>query len=118
MPKDPYSQDWEWEVADAERIDEFISAYENGGLSEDERFTLMEMIMQSFEDLSEPLSEDLRWSRILEIIHQNVDLHVYTIWYWSNLDDATGQIPALEDSWKVAPYLRAVWEKHRDKFQD
>jgi hypothetical protein len=47
----PHMQDWEWEVADSERINEFPSAYESGELSDDERFTLMETILQSFEDL-------------------------------------------------------------------
>ncbi|MCP5384447.1 MAG: hypothetical protein H6913_07510 [Altererythrobacter sp.] len=44
-------QDWEFEVADANRIDEFLSAYQSQELTDDERFTLMEMIIQSFEDL-------------------------------------------------------------------
>jgi hypothetical protein len=61
-------QDWPWEVADAERLDEFLAAYEGGNLSEDERFTLMEVILQSFEDLAASTGFDARWDRALAAI--------------------------------------------------
>ena len=53
-------QDWEWEVASPERIDEFLAAYEGGELTDDERFTLMETLLQSFEDVDAPLLNDSR----------------------------------------------------------
>jgi hypothetical protein len=48
-----------------------LCSYESGELSDDERFTLMETILQSFEDLK--LFEgrpdpDSRWQRVLEIL--------------------------------------------------
>ncbi|HVZ37577.1 MAG TPA: hypothetical protein VG963_34385, partial [Polyangiaceae bacterium] len=60
-------QDWAWEVADPDRIDEFLAAYEAGDLSDDERFTLMETMLQSFENLPGPLDSDPRWSRLLRL---------------------------------------------------
>ncbi len=53
VPNEPHIQDWEWEVADPARIDEYISAYVDAGLTDDERFTLMETVIQAFEDLEE-----------------------------------------------------------------
>ena len=52
---DELSQDWEWEVADSTRIDEFLHLYKSGELTEDELFSLMEIILQSFEDLNDNL---------------------------------------------------------------
>jgi hypothetical protein len=46
LPNESYMQDWEWEVADPERIDEYITVYNSGELNDDERFTLMETIVQ------------------------------------------------------------------------
>lgn len=104
----PDMQDWEWEVADASRIDEFLAAYESGELTDDERFTLMEIIIQSFADLPQPLSSDPRWSRTLELITGNVSIHLYSIWYWSCFDNDIGH----EELWKVTPYLRVVFMTH------
>lgn len=44
-------QDWEWEVADPARIDEYLNAYHVGEFTDDERFTLMETLIQAFDDL-------------------------------------------------------------------
>lgn len=108
LPRRPDMQDWQWEVADARRIDEFLAGYESGDLSDDERFTLMEIIIQSFADLSESLSSDLRWSRTLELLTENVSLHLYSIWYWSCLDNDIGH----EELWTVTPDLRVVFMAH------
>ena len=52
LPNTPRMQDWQWEVADCARLSEFLDAYENSGLTDDERFTLMEIMLESFEDLA------------------------------------------------------------------
>ncbi|BBB62899.1 hypothetical protein UNDKW_4626 [Undibacterium sp. KW1] len=45
LPNTKNMQDWEYEVADANRIDEFLVAYDSGELREDEKFTLMAMLV-------------------------------------------------------------------------
>ena len=112
LANDPAMQDWEWQVADADRIDEFVAALETDGLSEDERFTLMEIVLQSFEELSAPLELDQRWKRILEILDQNVSLHGHSIWYWSCLD-----VEDPTDWWRVTPYMRSILGKHRAEME-
>jgi hypothetical protein len=107
FPNDPAMQDWEWQVADADRIDEFVAALETGGLSEDERFTLMEIVLQSFEELSAPLELDQRWKRVLEILDQNVSLHGHSICSWSCLD-----VEEPTNWWRVTPYMRAIFSRH------
>jgi hypothetical protein len=108
LPNDSGMQDWEWEVADADRIDEFLAAFDAGDLSEDERFTLMETLIQSFEDLLTPLEHDPRWSRALAMLESNVALHAHSIWYWSCVgeDDPSNQ-------WRVTPFLRSILHRHR-----
>ena len=36
LPYDPRMQDWEWEVADPSRIPEFLAAYQDSGLTDEE----------------------------------------------------------------------------------
>ena len=108
LANEPGMQDWEYQVADPDRIDEFVAAYESGELSEDERFTLMETIIQSFEDLPGPLEADPRWFRLIGILEDNVRFHGCTIWYWSALDQDD-----LDECWRVTPFMRSLLEKHR-----
>lgn len=105
-------QDWEWEVADPARIKEFIAAYNDGSLSEDERFTLMETIIQSFAETCLPLETNSDWRQTLSAIEQDISLHIYSVWYWSHLD-----APDEEDLWNVTPFMRRLLDRHRPSFE-
>jgi hypothetical protein len=112
FPNTATMQDWEWEVADPARIEQFLAVYQGGELCEDERFTLMETILQSFEDLPEPLEYDPRWIVALDLLDTNIQLHIYSVWYWSDVENENG-----EDSWRVTPQLRKLLDKHRTHFE-
>jgi hypothetical protein len=107
LRNEPQMQDWEWEVADAERLDEFIALYGDPQLSEDERFTLMETIIQSCEDLGDALEGDPRWSKVQALLEEHLDLHISSVWYWAALEND------LDDAWRVSPFMRDLVEKHR-----
>ncbi len=112
FPNTPDMQDWEWEVADSSRIDEFLAAYESGELDEDEQFTLMETIIQSFEDLDADLGESPNWRRTLELLEDRIDVHIYSIWYWADLEEHD-----IAESWVVTPWMRKILEPHRARFE-
>lgn len=103
-------QDWEWEVADPNRLDDFISAYQSGELDDDELFTLMEMIVQSFDDLGGVLSSDPRWRTASGLLDRNIAIHAHTVWYWScpDTDDP-------EEQRAMTPLIRPILAKHRAK---
>src|SRR5438552_18208743 len=71
LVNEPGMQYWKWEVADPHRIDEFLSTYESGDLSEDEKFILMEMMLQSFEQMPATLDAAPRSLRLIDILHRN-----------------------------------------------
>ncbi len=106
LPNHPGMQDWEFEVADPARLDEFLAAYDDGTLDDDERFTLMMTIIEScetaFGETGHTQNNDRQWHRVLEYIRRDVDLHIYSLWYWADPDNAT------DDSWIVAPDLRKL----------
>ena len=112
FPNSPQMQDWEWEVADAARIDEFLLAYKSGELGDDERFTIMETILQSFEESDFDLSSDARWKEVLAAIEARIDLHAYSVWYWSCLDFEDPQ-----DWFRSTPQLRGILERHRTRLE-
>ena len=45
------SQDWELEAADSDRVLEFLNYYDTQLLNDDERFTLMSLIVASFDEV-------------------------------------------------------------------
>jgi hypothetical protein len=113
LPNTPQMQDWPWEVADPGRLDEFLEAYLDPNLNDDERFTLMEIMLQSFEDLGVKVTIDPRWHRALDILDQRIDLHAYSVWYWSDLENDN-----RDEQWRVTPFLRQVLAKHRDRLEN
>lgn len=99
---DHFMQDWEYEVADPNRIDEFIDAYLSNELNEDEKFALIETILQSFEESSKTLDSDQQWNTILQLLEDNLDIHATTICYW-----ACGN-SAYTLCWRITPDLRKI----------
>ena len=111
LPFDTSMQDWEWEVADSGRIDAFLEAYRSGELDEDERFTLMVTIIQSFEDAPQAPEADPRWREVLELLTKSIDLHISTVWYWAATDHE-----CLDEAWQVTPSIRKLLHEQSNKF--
>jgi hypothetical protein len=88
LPATGLEQDWEVELADPNRINEFVSFYENSILNSDQRYALMALIIASLEDLSyiKPI-ESVLWRRISSIILKEYELYRPLIDYWSLVDE-------------------------------
>jgi len=112
LPYDSFMQDWQWEVADPNRIDEFLKTYKSGDLTDDERFTLMETILESFESFEGEFLTHPSWNQVLKLLGSNVDLHIYSVWYWSDLEAESN-----EDTWRIAPYMRKIFANHKSRFE-
>lgn len=85
----PGGQDWEIELADPRRVAEFLDLYESSALDDDERFTLMELIVASYNDLlefggGEP--DQRHWTRLRDHLLRRFELHGYTVLYWALAD--------------------------------
>ena len=86
LPWSDAMQDWEWEVADAARVDEWLRLYASGDLSEDERFSLMEMLVQCVEDSSDDRRSAM-WLAIEPHLREQRAIHRTTIEYWARVDE-------------------------------
>ena len=98
-------QDWAYEVADPTRLTEFSEAI-NRFNDPDTLFTLLDIIIQSFEDSDVDLATNKDWYDIDKYMNRNFELHAYQIWYWSAFDTNTG------DAWRVSPWMRAIWARN------
>jgi hypothetical protein len=107
---DPHSQDWEWEVAGPQHFDTWLATYRNAVLSDDERFSLTEMLIQCVEHMvplrSPPneVEELPQWQAVATLLKANPRLHASSIAYWSvfNRDDP-------EEHFRVSVPMRKVW---------
>jgi len=95
-------QDWAWEVADSSDLDEYLTLFAELEGDEDLCFTLADMIIQAFEDITPSLKDDPRWNSFLARLLEQSDIHAYQIWYWASFDID------LEDAWDVAPFMREL----------
>ncbi|MDQ0888777.1 hypothetical protein QFZ81_003865 [Paenibacillus sp. V4I9] len=98
-----FTQDWEYEVADDTRIDEFLSFYESSSLNEEEKFALMIIIIGSLNDAIEKGDVDesiLRKAK--ELLLKDISIHTNTILYWSLENED------LEDCFAITPFIRCV----------
>ncbi|WP_019637121.1 hypothetical protein [Paenibacillus fonticola] len=100
---DEYSQDWEYEVADSSRITEFLYAYEKIELNKEERFTLMIIIISSFNDAIVEGKVEANFSVIRYHLLQDINIHKNTIYYWSMLDEDD-----LENCYAVTSFIRGL----------
>lgn len=107
---DRFSQDWEWEVAEPGQFATWLAVYRHGDLSDDERFSLMEMLVQCVEEMVRDngppgrLEEFPAWRAVADLLRARPQLHASTVAYWSvfGQDDPDGQF-------RVSSPMRRVW---------
>lgn len=83
---DDAMQDWEWEVANADDFDQYLAAY-TLAMPSDQRFSLMEILVQSVEDSPDESVFNIRWARIRSLLTKHSVLHAQTISYWACSDE-------------------------------
>lgn len=99
-----YSQDWEDEVMDSQRIEEFIEYYQKETMNEDEKFTLMVIIINSCDDALSNGSLDMEsWKKVKAFLINDRDIHKETIDYWS-----AEEIEDVEDCFIITPLIREI----------
>ena len=84
LNEEPHMQDWEIECSDPNRLTEFIEAYKHNTESDDERYTLMALILGSFEEyhcMTPPNSTF--WPIIKELLSKHRVVHQDLIDYYS-----------------------------------
>jgi len=87
-------QDWDIELADASRVDEFIEKYHEPSFDSLNRMGLLKLIVASYNDLiddrkdqwdKKEKEEKRSWSKICDLIKEEPELHHETIDYWATL---------------------------------
>ncbi|MEM9996166.1 MAG: hypothetical protein AAF809_00570 [Bacteroidota bacterium] len=86
VPED-WRQDWAWEVADYDRLNDYHALYTSAAVLDGEREHLMEMMLQAIADLghaSQTLPD--AWQPVASLLRARPDLHADTIAYWTQFE--------------------------------
>ena len=105
LANESWMQDWEVHVADPARLDAFLDTYEQEPLTDDERFVLMEVIIQSLEDSDLDIPSSAAWARAKRCLLKDFEIHAYTIWHWGPFDDPTST------DWRITPLMQGVYSE-------
>ncbi|MEM6955748.1 MAG: hypothetical protein AAF645_08665 [Myxococcota bacterium] len=107
-------QDWPLEVADPNRVEEFLHLYAH---SEDEevRFALMELILYSLDERDD--RGEARWSHVEELMVAAGPLHAQAVIYWSCLEQASDgaykPISRPDEQFGITPLARRALARLR-----
>lgn len=104
----PYSgveQDWELEMANPDRLLEFISHYKKENLSIDKKIALMSLIVASYNDFLDRNSSDTNriWDEIKSILESEIKVFSNLIAYWSVYSEGSS-----ENYFNITPLIRTI----------
>lgn len=75
-------------------------------MSDDDRIALMEIIIQSIENLfSEKNFPPKQWQKVKKLIELNSVIHRYTVYYWSDFDE---YVPCF-DTWSISKEMNKLY---------
>jgi hypothetical protein len=107
-------QDWSIQVRDPERVVEFLNYYENTtDLSENAKFTLINIILASLDEASPGSIDEQLWSRVTSLVLADWQTHAHSIWYWSDWGNSVEESP-----FQISRYLREIWPFIEAKIQN
>lgn len=105
LPFTGIEQDWEIEMADSNRINDFLEFYNQNDLSTDKKVAVISLILASYEDfLNENVLEiDDRWNEIKFILESERLIFIDLINYWSLSNEVE------EDNlFRITPLIRSI----------
>jgi len=103
LPYTGIEQDWDIEMADSNRIDEFIAFYKRGDLSDELKLATMSLILTSYEDYLgiNELGNNRHWEEIKSQLKAEKILFKDLIRYWSIGEEA-------ENLFRITSLIREI----------
>jgi hypothetical protein len=105
LPYTGVEQDWELEMADSKRLNEFVNFYKTNNLSDDEKMGLMSLILASYDDsLNEKnLKVDGEWNAIREVLEFEKKFYSDLLNEWGLPGETS-----YENIFKITPLIRKI----------
>ena len=105
LPYTGVEQDWDIEMADPGRVDDFNEFYAENELSVDKKVAVMSLLLASYEDYlcENDLVVDSKWSKIESMLISEMPIFKDLIDYWSLNDNST-----RGDVFHITPLVREI----------
>jgi hypothetical protein len=102
LPYDDSMQDWAYEVAKSDDLENYLNHY-NSLSDEDEKFVLMQLIIQAINDKKGLVELEFYWENVKGLLIKDFKIHQYTIFYWSVFHAENAN-----EEWVISPYMRNI----------
>ena len=102
---DRFEQDWEYVVADPNKVQGFLEFYSSSStLTDNEKFTLMIITIESINDaLTDGKNIATQWHQLAELVRKDKVLHKNTLDKYANWDEDD-----LENCFAITPHVRLL----------
>jgi hypothetical protein len=108
-----YNQDWEFECADPERVQEFTNAFRAHSRNDDDQFTLMKLIVASLEEHFLKYGRNGRLlNAVIDLIVQGQGLHLDTVDYWTRFEEDNP-----DHFWCITQDMRELYKELMNRIQ-
>ncbi|MBS1522699.1 MAG: hypothetical protein JST50_17000 [Bacteroidetes bacterium] len=102
LPYSPIMQDWSYEVSNPNDIEKYINHY-NSLTDDDEKFVLIEIIIDSNNDLEDHAQLEFYWNKVRQLLIKDFAIHEYTIFYWAGITKREDL-----DEWPIVPCMQTL----------
>jgi hypothetical protein len=101
LPATGHEQDWDVELADPDRLKEFLETYYDPSLTADDRSALAALLLASVDRYLMNRDElPAEWGHICELLRRDKRLHRELIQYWNDEESEP------ENAFRLTPHLR------------
>ena len=105
LPFTGIEQDWDLEMANSDRISDFLKFYKQNSLSVDKKIAIMSLILASYDDFlnENDLENDDKWNEIKSVLKSERVIFNDLIDYWSLSSE-------LEEDkfFRITPLIRQI----------
>lgn len=106
LRRDPHMQDWELEVCEPDRIEEYLAFYEQQ-TDPAVRFDTMAIALVAYDEAREPWT----WASWFdETLRRDFALHGHSVAYWAALDREANDPELARLVFRISKPLREIWE--------
>ncbi|TJZ60058.1 hypothetical protein FAZ15_14330 [Sphingobacterium olei] len=105
LPFTGAEQDWDIEMADSQRINDFLEFYHRRDVSTDNKVAVMSLVLASYEDFlnENDLQTDESWDAINLILESEKAIFIDLINYWSLSNEFEE-----ENIFRITPLIRSI----------
>jgi hypothetical protein len=108
LPATGNEQDWEIELANPNRLNDFIDFFESKELNNNEKLALMALLLASYEEgISNRIVSTILWNNIEKLIVKDKEIYQDLLEYWTLSENNE------PETFNITPFIRRLIQIER-----